>query len=432
MNCLLTALGSYGDVYPMIGLGVALRGRGHEVTVITNPQFAEDVSGAGLQAVGVSSAERYDQLTRDPGLWSPTRGLRVVFEQGSLAILGELYELIRERHRPGETVVAAHGLDLSSRVAAEKLGVPVASVVYAPMAIWSETRPPRMPAGLAWPDGPLWMHRLQFWLGEQVLINRVVLPELQTFRSSLGLPKLTRGYWDWYYGVAPPLCLFPDWFVSPDGVVPNDWPAGTVTTGFPLGDGAGGHDERLDPAVEAFLDAGDPPIVFTPGSAMRQGERFFAAAVDACARLGRRGVLLTKYAEQLPKNLPPTMLAPGFTPLARLLERSAAFVHHGGIGSSARGLVAGVPQLIQPMAFDQHDNAQRLQQLGVADELKPQRFTGPAVAGKLDGLLSSPAIAAAARDWASRVDPTEALRHACVALEQRLIDTAASHYTAGG
>lgn len=423
MLCLLTALGSYGDVFPMIALGAAMRDRGHEVTVIANPYFAGAIRDAGLRGVAVSTADAYRELTGRKDLWSPTRGLQIVFEHGAMAILEELFDTIERLHRPGETVVAAHGLDLSSRVAAETLGVPVASVVYAPMALWSDTAPPRLPAGLAWPGAPRWLHRLQFHLGERVFINRRVKPRLEAFRASRGLRPIVGGYWDWYYGVAPPVGLFPDWFVSPDGPPPPDWPAGTVTTGFPLGDGAGGRSEQLDPAVEAFLEEAeaqdDRPIVFTPGSAMRHGERFFAAAIDACRRLGRRGVLLTKYPEQLPANLPETVLAPGFTPLARLLERSAAFVHHGGIGSSARGLAAGVPQLIQPMAFDQHDNAQRLRRLGVADELKPRRFTGPRVAEKLSRLLGSTEVAAAAERWAVRVDANAALNAACEALEER-------------
>ena len=120
----------------------------------------------------------------------------------------------------------------------------------------------------------------------------------------MGLPSLAEkyaSYWDWYYGVAPPVCLFPEWF-APN---PGDWPKGTETTGFPLWDG--GDTKSLSPEVEQFLSEGDAPIVFTPGSANRMGEAFFSAAIDACKRLDRRGILLTKYPEQLPSELPPSI-----------------------------------------------------------------------------------------------------------------------------
>lgn len=418
MLCLLTALGSYGDVYPMVGLGEALQRRGHEVRLIANPHFESVVRGAGLELVPISSAEEYEEFTACQELWSPKEGLRLIFKRGAMAVLDELYAILGELHRPGQTVIAAHGLDLASRVFAETHDAPVAAAVFAPMAIWSNRSPPRLPSGMAWPGAPRLLHRLQFAAAERLILRRLAVDDLEAFRSRQGLAPLRGGYWDWYYGVAPPLGLFPDWFVSPDGRTPNDWPPGSVTTGFPFGDAL--RDPALSPELLRFLDAGDPPIVFTPGSAMRFGERFFAAAVGACQRLNRRGVLLTKYSEHLPENLPDTILAPGFTPLGPLLERSAAFVHHGGIGSSARGLAAGVPQLIQPMAFDQYDNAWRLRRLGVAEELPPKRFTPRRVAEKLGRLLSDPRVEPACARWADRVDRGAALEAACEHLESRL------------
>ncbi|MEQ8850025.1 glycosyltransferase [Botrimarina sp.] len=414
MHFLLTALGSYGDVFPMIGLGSALAERGHELEVVANPYFADRLEAAGLTMLPIGEADDYVRLTQRRDLWSSTKGLRVVFREASVAVLEPLYELVRDRYRADDTIIAAHGLDLASRVLAETHGARVASIVYAPMALWSDTSPPLMPAGIAWDGAPRWLHQVQFRLGERVFLQGLVGPVLDAFRAAKGLGPAAGDYWSWYYGVAPPVCLFPDWFVSATGELPSDWPEGTVTTGFPLGDG----DHPLPAEVERFLDAGDAPIAFTPGSAMRHGDAFFAAAVDACRRLGRRGVLLTKYPEQLPRRLPDTILAPGFTPLARLLERSAAFVHHGGIGSCARGLASGVPQLVQPMAFDQFDNARRLIRLGVAERIAARRFTGRQVAKKIAAVLTPTKQAAADRAKAL-VDPSQALAKACLALEAR-------------
>lgn len=420
MHCLLTALGSYGDVYPMIGLGAALRERGHDVTLATNPHFAADVAAAGLELVEVALAEDYDRLTRQRGLWGPITGFGVVFREAAFGLFEKVWSLLEQRVRPSETIVVAHGLDLASRVAAEKWRLPVASAIFAPMALWSGETPPRMSAGFAAPLAPRWLHRFQFSALDVTIVRQVIQPKIEAFRAAQGLPPLRERLIDWYYRVAPPVCLFPDWYLSPDGELPSDWPAGTVTTGFPLGDGVAGRDKHpLIDSLVAFLDVGDPPIVFTPGSAMRFGHRFFEAAVDACQRLDRRGVLLTKYAEQLPNKLPTNVIAPGFTPLAQLLERSAAFVHHGGVGSSARGLAAGVPQLVQPKAFDQFDNAWRLRRLGVAEELTTSRFTGRRVAQSLERLLTSPSVSQAVKHWQAKCDSQEALRLACEELERR-------------
>ena len=135
--------------------------------------------------------------------------------------------------------------------------------------------------------------------------------------------------------------------------------------------------EPLPPAVERFLEEGSPPLVFVPGSANRQASRFFRTAVDACQYLGRRGLLLTRYRAQLPAVLPKEVLWFDYVPLGRLLPRALGLVHHGGIGTAAQGLAAGLPQLIMPMAYDQPDNANRLESLGVARTIWPKSFTGP-------------------------------------------------------
>ncbi|MEO1497569.1 MAG: glycosyltransferase [Planctomycetota bacterium] len=393
----------------MIGLGTALAGRGHEVEIVTNPHFESDVRNAGLGFVPVSTAEAYDELTQRRDLWKPLAGLQVVFRFGVVELLDDLYDAIEKRYRPGETVIGAHGLDLASRVLSESVGAPVVSVVYAPVALWSNRQPPRLPYGVRRPRTLAW---LQFRLTEALLQRSEVMRSLQRLRDRVGLSRLSTRYFDWYYGVASPICLFPDWFAAD----PGDWPAQTVATGFPLWDDRAAE---LPTDVADFLAKDTPPIAFTPGSANRVAERFFAAAIDACQRLGRRGLLLTKYAEQLPASLPPDVLHAGFIPLGRVLPRCAAFVHHGGIGSSAQGLAAGVPQLIQPMGFDQMDNALRLRRLGVAAELKPARFTGERLAKSLATLLDDETVAGAAKTHAGRMDREASLRLACEALERR-------------
>src|SRR5205823_14931335 len=91
------------------------------------------------------------------------------------------------------------------------------------------------------------------------------------------------------------------------------------------------------------------------------------AAVAACERLGVRGLLLTKYPHQLPPRLPPTVRYCPFAPFRRLLPLCGAVVHHGGIGTTAAALSAGIPQLILPLAWDQPDNAERVRRLGVGN-----------------------------------------------------------------
>ena len=137
------------------------------------------------------------------------------------------------------------------------------------------------------------------------------------------------------------------------------------------------------------------------------GQEFFAAAVDACVAAGRRD-LLTRFPEQLPCELPESVRH-STRPLRLDPADAAAVVHHGGIGSTAQGLAAGIPQLIMPMGFDQFDNAYHLGRLGVGAAVKQSEFRGPAVAEALRALLDSPVVAARCREVAGRFAAAEPL-----------------------
>src|SRR5207253_413252 len=130
-----------------------------------------------------------------------------------------------------------------------------------------------------------------------------------------------------------------------------------------------------------------------PGSAMKQGKAFFAAAVEACVKLGRRGMLLTRFPEQVPSPLPDGIRHFEYVPFSQVFPRAAAVVHHGGIGTTAQALAAAVPQLVMHMAHDQPDNAARVLRLGVGRPISPKAFRAPAVAKALHALSSSPEIA---------------------------------------
>jgi len=388
MRLLMTALGSYGDVLPIVGLASAMNARGHQATIIANPLFQPIIEAASAGFVPIGTKEQYDEFTHHPDSWHPIRGPILGLRNFVSVHLHELYELIDENHRPGETVLVAHFLDMASRVHQDKHGTPVASVHLAPLTLPSLHESPQMFGMWLHSWLPRWFKRAQFWAADQIC-DHLLAPELDALRRGLGLEPVRGVMREWYFSPQLVLGLFPDWFARPQ----PDWPPNTVLTGFPLWDQSATME--LPEEVEEFLRHGDPPIVFTPGSAMAQGPWFFEAAIEACQRLGRRGILATKYPEQLPKELPSTVRHFGFIPFSRLLPRAAALVHHGGIGTSGQGLAAGLPQLVMPMAYDQLDNATRLKRLGVAATIRRNKFRSPAVAKALDSLLTSESVRAA-------------------------------------
>ncbi len=106
MKALLVTFGSYGDVYPLVGLGRALQQRGLDVAVLTSSYFEATVVRAGLEFVGFGTAEQYEALTADTNLWHPRRGFELV-TRAWIELLPQTYEAIRDRYVPGQTVVVA-------------------------------------------------------------------------------------------------------------------------------------------------------------------------------------------------------------------------------------------------------------------------------------------------------------------------------------
>lgn len=409
----LTPVGSGGDVHPYLGIGRELKTRGHEVIVIVNGAFKRAVEREGLGFVAFGSEDDYHAITENPDLWHPHKGLRLVMSR----IAEELptaFELIESVYEKGRTVLVGHTLAFATRAFEEMHGAPAATVHLAPSVFRSELAQPAIAPGVSFNRLPRAVKRLLWRAADRVVIDPIVAPILNEWRASLGLPPVSRLFHSWIHSPRRVIALFPDWFAPRQ----PDWPQQLRLAGFPLFDDPG--EAELDPEVDRWLNEGDAPIVFTPGTANRHAGAFFRAAAGALSRLGRRGLFLTKFDEHLPELDAARVRHVSYVPFSRVLPRCAAIVHHGGIGTLAQGLAAGIPQLVMPMGFDQPDNADRLVRLGVGSWLTPRRFTGARVAGALSRLLESGKVAATSRVVSERLAKEDGVARACDELEQIL------------
>jgi len=409
-HIILCAVGSSGDVHPFVGLGRALRQRGYRVTLITAGYFRNLVEQAGLEFVDPLPQVDFREMIRNPLIWHPLQGPRTIIDLAVRPLLEPIYRSILDHQTPGQTLVCGSSLALGARVVQETTDIPLVSVHLAPALFRSDFEGPRVP-GLSVHRGPAWLRRLQWWLVDTLVADRMICPWLNAFRAGFGLPPASRVTRGWMHSPLRLVAMFPEWFAP----LQPDWPPQTRLTGFPLYSEEGVIEPT--PAVIRFIEEGSPPLVFTPGSANVFGRNFFAAAVDACSRLGQRGLLLTRFPDQVPESLPAGVRHVDFVPFRWLLQRSALLVHHGGIGSMSQALAAGVPQVIMPMGFDQFDNAARVERLGVGKSLLPKRFRGAALATLIGGLLDDAAVASRCRDVAARLAENDGLTRACDEVE---------------
>lgn len=412
MNILIVSVGSYGDVLPLIGLGRELRARGHTITFFTSTHFATLVQQAELSFIAIGSTEEYDEVANNPDLWNPHKGWRLIMKRMMDGVLQEAYPLLCSHLIPGKTMLISSTLGFVARLVQETHQVPLITVHFSPGVFHSAYQAPRMP-GLPLPDWlPVQFKKGVWLLLDHLLIDPLLKPKLNHFRRELGLSPVSRIFHSWLHSPDLVLGLFPEWFAKPQ----PDWPPSTILTGFPLYDDA--SDSVLPTTIQEFLEAHPQPLVFTPGSANKHGKPFFAEAAKACQAMNRPGIFLTRYPEQLPQPLPPHLIHFSYAPLSQLLPHCTALIHHGGIGTCSQALQVGIPQIIQPYAFDQFDNAARIEKLGVGRMISKRSFQSSTLAQYTEDLLASEEVASACQATKDFFKDTNPLMQSCVLIEQ--------------
>ncbi|MET0333079.1 MAG: glycosyltransferase, partial [Rhizobacter sp.] len=358
---LIVAAGTHGDVLPFVALAREFQQRGHEPVLFASGNFSSLAAEASVRFVEVVSREEYASFLKDEDATNAIKGMALL-ARAVMSAQRPCLDALRREFEPGRTLVVGSSIAWATRLFGELEHVPVATVHLAPQWFRSDYMAPAIgPLGHL-ENAPRFVKRALWKLMDRRFLDPLFTTPFNALRAELGLPAIQRMFHAWVHESDLTIAMFPDWFAAPQ----PDWPHGLQLTGFPLYDH--GQDAPLPAEVEAFLQAGEAPVAFTAGTANASSHAFFEASTQACVLSGRRGLLITQDASQLP-TLPPGVQHFKYVPFKALLPRLAAFVHHGGIGTTSQALAAGVPQLIMPLAFDQFDNAKRLESRNLARSL---------------------------------------------------------------
>ncbi|WP_145217222.1 nucleotide disphospho-sugar-binding domain-containing protein [Planctomycetes bacterium TBK1r] len=382
---ILSAPGSRGDINPMLAIGMELKRRGYDVAISLAEPYAKLAEAAGLDPYPLMDRQTFDTMLADPSMWTLLGGMRKVIGGVAAELLRPLFDLIESLHRPGRTVLVSHPLDFAARIFRDlDPTTPLVDVHLAPVMLRTPEQPARLTSWRFEPTRHRRTFRLAYWLGDKIILDPLLAGPINRIRKEHGLSPVRRIMHRWWLSPDRVLACYPDWFApSTVNAIPQ-----LRHVGFPLFDGP-----RLDGADQPLDLPTDRPIVFTGGSANWHTREFFRAATEVCVKLDRPGLLLGGNENCFPKTLPSHVRPQGYVPLGELLPHCSAIVHHGGIGTTSQALRAGVSQIIRPLAFDQFDNADRVEALGCGVCLHRDRD----LAGKLGFVLNDVGMAESTR-----------------------------------
>ncbi len=383
----LACFGSYGDLFPYLAIAARLKALGH-VPVVTSCAYYEPlVKNEGFEFRPLRPDVQPNDQDLLKRVMDPQRGSEIIVRELVAPAIRDSYEDIVAASE-GADLIVSHPITFGAPMAAERLQLPWVATVLAPLSFFSVHDFPVVPNA---PQAIVLRH-LGPWTGRLIMkmARKITAPwvaPVRAFRASLGLPPSGDPLYEGQFSPHGNLALFSRLL----GAEQRDWPAKTRVTGFPFFNRA----IPMPAELSAFLDAGEPPLVFTLGSAaVSAAGNFYDESAKAAAALNRRAVLLVgRHPENIPKQLPSTIIAIDSAPHDQLFPRAAAVIHQGGVGTTGQAMRSGRPELVVPHAHDQPDNAFRVKNLGIGRVLYPKRYVAARVATELEAVLTNRAYA---------------------------------------
>ena len=412
----IAAYGSLGDLHPMLALALELRGRGHEIVINTLEVYREKIDRLGFEFYPLRPSFDPEDRELAKRMMDAKKGTERLVLEILMPNLKPMYEDLTAAVEGADALISGEVVYAAPSVV-EKTEIKWITTSLAPLSLFSAHDPGVFP-------NAEWLKNLHF-LGVNFhkflfsfvrgTIKNWYIP-YKKFRREIGLnPKHDPIFADKYSDLLH-LAMFSKVLGKPQ----PDWHRPTLQTGFCFYDGQkdlGAMPEKL----EEFLKKGEPPIVFTLGSAAVMDARdFFEQSIEAAKILNRRAVVLYGIFNEPPENLDQNIVGFDYAPFSQLFPRAACVVHQGGVGTTAQVLRGQVPHLIMPFSHDQPDNAWRCERLGVARVIRRDDYNAENAANEIAQLLENPSYKENAIEAGKIVKAEHGTKMACDAIESVL------------
>jgi len=427
---LFVAFGSLGDVYPLLSIAKELQ-KNKKVTFLANEYFRPYIEAAGIDYFPIGAVE--DQLAAketNAASGESAAGRRQRYEN----VIGKSYKVtfdfIQGKVAHGiKVVVVTHGNLSPAVLACEAFDIPIVYTHYAPSQILSNFEDSILCASF-YNDKEWWYRYIKIPFDVfKLKINFEVKEQFNAHRKSLGLPLIATPLQQLLqkikfrnnalntFGFRSPLniVLAPFWFCEPIDKNLKDF----HFAGFSFIDELKGEQEFL---IDSFIEKHGRPIVFTPGTAVEDVQAFVDQIIPICRKLGSPGVFCSKHGraafDQLEKVDDVQLLYVEHAKFSHLLPQSRCLIHHGGIGTIAQAVRAGIPQIVRPRMYDQPANGVRVMMFGLGGSIFPELFHADSVANILLHIENNPKNQELIAYYAELVRSEDGAGNCCKIIEQ--------------
>ncbi len=401
LKILFSTFGSLGDLHPFLALALEAKARGHCPIIATSRRYGRKIEALGIEfrAVAPDLPDEDDFAPLAKRVMNERDGPRFLFQELLAPTVETQFTDLLLASEDAEVLVT-HPAALAGPLVARHLKKKWMSSVLAPISLWSR-RDPSVPPTQPHLDplrvlGPLWGEIL-VRIGRRVTRSWVL--EVERLVRERNLERVGHPLFEGQFSPFGTLALFSKHFCPPQ----RDWPRNTTATGFCFYDSSGHKAATEQSEWKAWMESGSPPVVWTLGSsAVHDAGDFYLdgsclpEVSEFRTNLALRSLLLTGglqdnallikedadlvarrlgfvNADEVPINQR-RVLAVDYAPYSQVFPLASCVVHQGGAGTMAQALRAGVPQIIQPFAHDQGDNAARIGRLGVGFSFRRNTF----------------------------------------------------------
>ena len=358
--------GSRGDVEPFVALGLRLMNEGFLVRLIAPKTFRQLVETTGIEFIPIdSNPDELGQLFANSAGSNWFKMIKSMADH-VMPIAREAFQTIVNSVDEADLIMHSFLMTDAGHTLAEKLDIPEISVQLFPVFLSTGEFPP-----VALPDLPFGklyrkaMHNLNTVMFRNSA--RFMYKRLQ--KTSSELPHLASWPFSGPVENQPPILFAYSNHVLPK---PDDWPSNAHVTGYwqmPLA-----NDWDPPKRLNDFIQEGDAPIFFSPGSMQSDKSNALLEMVIQAARNVKKRIVLgvspDVVSDEL-KNL--DLICAKGVPHTWLFPKMSYILHHGGAGTSGTAVAAGIPNSAIPFSLDQTFWAKRLSQLGVGPAAPPTK-----------------------------------------------------------